>query len=97
MSTPPLAASTFANASAAADEKSLDGLCLLANVRFLKLMFEDHGPGIADIEVALRDGLLHRRRTGHGNARLEAPKQRVLCRVHPRKGTRVTLVRWKSR
>jgi serine/threonine-protein kinase RsbT len=61
----------------------------------LKLVFLDQGPGIADIELAMRDGYS----TG-GGLGLGLPGSKRLCsefEVQSRlgDGTRVTLVRWK--
>jgi serine/threonine-protein kinase RsbT len=61
----------------------------------LKLVFLDQGPGIADIELAMRDGYS----TG-GGLGLGLPGSKRLCsefEIQSRvgDGTRVTLVRWK--
>lgn len=61
----------------------------------LKLVFEDRGPGIADINVALRDGFT----TGGGMGLGLGGSRRLVNDFHidsePGKGTRVTVVRWK--
>lgn len=63
--------------------------------RGLRLIFEDQGPGIPDIELALRDGYT----TGHGlGLGLSGSKRLVdefelTSRVG--EGTRVTITRWK--
>ncbi|HZU33041.1 MAG TPA: anti-sigma regulatory factor [Candidatus Angelobacter sp.] len=61
----------------------------------LKLVFEDQGPGIADIEAALRDGFT----TGGGMGLGLGGSKRLVndFQIHsePGKGTRVTVVRWK--
>jgi serine/threonine-protein kinase RsbT len=61
----------------------------------LSLAFEDHGPGIADLELALTDGW-----TSGGGMGLGLPGSKRL--VHdfelqsmPGQGTRVSITRWK--
>jgi serine/threonine-protein kinase RsbT len=63
--------------------------------RGLRLTFEDSGPGIADVEQALRDGFT----TGDGLG-LGLGGAKRLCNEFkidsaPGKGTRVTIARWK--
>src|SRR4051812_242667 len=61
----------------------------------LRLTFEDHGPGIPDIELALRDGYT----TGGGlGLGLSGSKRlvnefEIVSRI--REGTRVTITKWK--
>jgi serine/threonine-protein kinase RsbT len=61
----------------------------------LKLIFEDTGPGIADIETALRDGFT----SGGGMGLGLGGSKRLVNDFHiesePGKGTRITIVRWK--
>lgn len=61
----------------------------------LKLVFEDRGPGIADIDAALRDGFT----TGGGMGLGLGGSKRLVNDFYidsqPGKGTRVTVVRWK--
>src|ERR1700704_5180854 len=61
----------------------------------LKLVFEDQGPGIADIEEALKDGFT----TGGGMGLGLGGSKRLVNDFHidsePGKGTRITIVRWK--
>ncbi len=62
----------------------------------LRLVFEDHGPGIANIEQALKD----RFTTGNGLG-LGLGGARRLCNEfevvsQPGEGTRVTITRWKT-
>ncbi|HEV7519494.1 MAG TPA: anti-sigma regulatory factor [Candidatus Angelobacter sp.] len=61
----------------------------------LKLVFEDRGPGIMDVESALRDGYT----TGGGMGLGLGGSKRLVNDFHiesePGKGTRVTVVRWK--
>ena len=63
--------------------------------RGLRLTFEDHGPGIPDIEKALTDGYTTGKGLGMG---LSGSKRLVnefdiVSRVG--EGTRVTITRWK--
>ncbi len=61
----------------------------------LKLVFEDTGPGIPDIETALRDGFT----SGGGMGLGLGGSKRLVNDFHIEselgKGTRVTVVRWK--
>ncbi|GAC1397910.1 MAG: anti-sigma regulatory factor [Thermoanaerobaculia bacterium] len=62
----------------------------------VRLTFEDHGPGIADIEQALRDGF-----TTGGGMGLGLGGARRLSNefdIHSKagEGTRVTVVRWRG-
>ena len=62
--------------------------------RGLQLTFEDHGPGIADVELALRDGYTtgNGLGLGLGGARRLANEFEILS--HPGEGTQVRIVRW---
>lgn len=61
----------------------------------LKLVFEDHGPGIPDIQAALRDGFT----TGGGMGLGLGGSKRLVSDFEivskPGEGTRVTAIRWK--
>jgi serine/threonine-protein kinase RsbT len=61
----------------------------------LQLVFEDQGPGIPDIQAALRDGFT----TGSGMGLGLGGSKRLVSDfdIHsqPGQGTRVTVVRWK--
>jgi serine/threonine-protein kinase RsbT len=63
--------------------------------RGLRLVFEDSGPGIADIDLALKDG--HSTGgglgLGLGGAKRLASEFDIVSR--PGEGTRVTIARWK--
>ncbi|HEU4699312.1 MAG TPA: anti-sigma regulatory factor [Gemmatimonadales bacterium] len=63
--------------------------------RGLRLTFEDQGPGIADIELALRDGYS----TGSGMGLGLSGSRRLVNEFHiestPGVGTRVVIARWK--
>ncbi|HZZ38741.1 MAG TPA: anti-sigma regulatory factor [Acidobacteriaceae bacterium] len=61
----------------------------------LRLLFEDQGPGIPDLEMALKDGFT----TGNGMGLGLGGSKRLVNEFSidsaPGKGTRVTVVRWK--
>jgi len=63
--------------------------------RGLRLIFDDKGPGIADIELALRDGYT----TGNGLGLGLSGSKRLVndfqIRSRPGEGTCVTIVKWK--
>ena len=63
--------------------------------RGLRMTFVDQGPGIADLELALRDGYT----TGGGLGLGLSGARRLVEEFHiesaPGKGTRVTIARWK--
>ena len=63
--------------------------------RGVRLTFEDQGPGITDVEQALRDGFT----TGNGLGLGLGGARRLVndFEIHsrPGEGTRVTIVRWK--
>ena len=63
--------------------------------RGLRLTFEDHGPGIPDIELALKDGYTTGGGLGLGlsGARRLSNEFEIFSRVG--EGTRVTIARWK--
>lgn len=61
----------------------------------LRLVFEDHGPGIPDIEMALKGGYS----TGHGLGLGLSGSKRLVNEFElwsvPGQGTRVTVTRWR--
>lgn len=63
--------------------------------RGLRLSFVDQGPGIPDVELALRDGYTTGRGLGLGlgGARRLSSEFEIISR--PGEGTRVTIVRWR--
>lgn len=65
------------------------------NRRGLRLTFEDHGPGIADIELALTDGYTSGKGMGMGlgGARRLVNEFEIDSEVG--KGTRVKITRWR--
>jgi len=61
----------------------------------LRLTFEDHGPGIADIEQALRDGFTTGAGMGLGLGGSKRLVNEFNIESEVGKGTRVTVTRWK--
>jgi serine/threonine-protein kinase RsbT len=61
----------------------------------LRLVFEDHGPGIADIEQAMKDGYTsgHGMGLGLGGAKRLSHEFDILSKVG--EGTRVSILRWR--
>lgn len=62
----------------------------------LRLTFEDKGPGIADIEQALRDGFTSGSGMGLGLGGARRLSNQFEIKSAPGEGTRVTIVRWKG-
>jgi len=62
----------------------------------LRLRFEDHGPGIADIDKALRDGFTSGNGMGLGLGGAKRLSNEFDIRSAPGQGTQVTIVRWKG-
>ena len=63
--------------------------------RGLRLVFEDQGPGIADIELALRDGFTTGGGLGLGLSGARRLVNEFSIESAPGKGTRVEVIRWK--
>jgi serine/threonine-protein kinase RsbT len=61
----------------------------------LRLTFEDHGPGIPDIEQALKDGYTSGSGMGLGLGGSKRLVNEFWIESEVGKGTRVTVVRWK--
>jgi serine/threonine-protein kinase RsbT len=61
----------------------------------LRLVFEDHGPGIPDIELALRDGYTTGTGLGLGLNGARKLSHEFDIQSKPGAGTRVTITRWK--
>lgn len=61
----------------------------------LRLTFEDEGPGIADVELALRDGYSTRSGLGMGLGGSRRLVNEFEISSQPGKGTRVTIVKWR--
>lgn len=61
----------------------------------LRLIFEDHGPGIADIDLALRDGFTTGNGLGLGLNGARKLSHEFDIQSKPGQGTRITITRWK--
>jgi serine/threonine-protein kinase RsbT len=61
----------------------------------IRLVFEDHGPGIADIEQALTDGFTSGGGMGLGLGGAKRLSNEFEIWSQPGEGTRVSIVRWK--
>lgn len=61
----------------------------------LRLTFEDHGPGIADIELAMRDGYTTGNGLGLGLGGARKLSHEFDIHSQPGAGTRITITRWK--
>jgi serine/threonine-protein kinase RsbT len=66
-----------------------------ANRRVVRLTFVDHGPGIADIELALRDGFTTGRGMGLGLSGSKRLVNDFEIQSEVDKGTKVMIARWK--
>ena len=62
----------------------------------IKLTFEDQGPGIPDIEQALKDGFTTGRGLGLGLGGARRLSSEFDIESEPGRGTRITLIRWKT-
>jgi len=62
--------------------------------RGLKIVFEDHGPGISDLALALKDGYTTGRGLGLGLGGSRRLVNEFDIWSVPGEGTRVTIVRW---
>ena len=63
--------------------------------RGLRLTFEDEGPGIADVEQAMRDGFTTGGGLGLGLSGARRLSNDFSIESQPGKGTRVTITRWR--
>jgi serine/threonine-protein kinase RsbT len=63
--------------------------------RGLRLTFEDQGPGIPDVELALRDGYTTSGGLGLGLGGARRLANEFYIQSRPGEGTRVTVVRWR--
>ena len=61
----------------------------------LRLTFEDRGPGIADLELAMKDGYSTGTGLGLGLSGAKRLSNEFDLRSAPGEGTRVTITRWK--
>jgi serine/threonine-protein kinase RsbT len=63
--------------------------------RGLRLVFEDNGPGIANIELAMKDGYTTGNGLGLGLSGAKRLSNEFDIQSRPGTGTRVTIVRWR--
>jgi serine/threonine-protein kinase RsbT len=63
--------------------------------RGLKLIFEDNGPGIANIELATKDGYTTGNGLGLGLSGARRLSNEFQIDSQPGRGTKVTIVRWR--
>jgi serine/threonine-protein kinase RsbT len=66
-----------------------------SNRRGLRLTFADQGPGIADIELALKDGYTSGGGLGLGLGGAKRLSNEFVIESKVGEGTRVTIARWK--
>ena len=64
--------------------------------RGLRLVFEDSGPGIADVAQAMQDGFTTGNGLGLGLGGAKRLASEFQIESRPGEGTRVTIVRWKG-
>lgn len=62
--------------------------------RGIRLIFEDEGPGIDDIELALKDGYTTGSGLGLGLGGAKRLSNEFAIESRPGQGTRITLARW---
>jgi serine/threonine-protein kinase RsbT len=67
----------------------------VAGRRGLRLTFEDQGPGIADIEAALKDGFTSGKGMGLGLGGAKRLSNEFSIHSKPGEGTKVVIARWK--
>ena len=63
--------------------------------RGLRLVFEDNGPGIANVELAMKDGYTTGNGLGLGLSGAKRLSSEFDIHSRPGEGTRVTIVRWR--
>jgi serine/threonine-protein kinase RsbT len=63
--------------------------------RGLRLVFEDQGPGIANLELAMKDGYTTGNGLGLGLSGARRLSNEFAIDSRPGEGTRVTIVRWR--
>jgi serine/threonine-protein kinase RsbT len=66
------------------------------NKKGLRLTFEDHGPGIGNIDMALKDGFTTGSGLGLGLGGAKRLSNEFHIESKPGVGTRVTITRWKG-
>jgi len=65
--------------------------------RGVRLEFVDQGPGIADVQLAMKDGYTTGGGLGLGLSGAKRLSDAFDIESSPGKGTRVVIVRWKAR
>ena len=68
---------------------------IVGSRRGLKITFEDRGPGIADIDLAMKDGYTTGTGLGLGLGGAKRLSNEFEIASRPGEGTRVTIARWK--
>ena len=63
--------------------------------RGIRLVFEDNGPGIPNIELAMKDGYTTGNGLGLGLSGAKRLSNEFFIHSRPGEGTRVTIVRWR--
>jgi serine/threonine-protein kinase RsbT len=63
--------------------------------RGLRLVFEDNGPGIPNVEIAMKDGYTTGNGLGLGLSGARRLSNEFSIESRPGEGTRVTIVRWR--
>jgi serine/threonine-protein kinase RsbT len=63
--------------------------------RGLRLVFEDNGPGIPDVALAMKDGFTTGTGLGLGLSGAKRLSNEFSIESRPGEGTRVTIVRWR--
>ncbi|HWE00392.1 MAG TPA: anti-sigma regulatory factor, partial [Bryobacteraceae bacterium] len=63
--------------------------------RGLRVTFEDNGPGIADLDLAMKDGYTTGAGLGLGLSGAKRLSNEFEIRSKPGEGTRVTILRWR--
>jgi serine/threonine-protein kinase RsbT len=64
--------------------------------RGLRLVFEDHGPGIADIQQVMKDGYTSGSGLGLGLGGAKRLANEFAIESKPGSGTKITIARWKT-
>jgi serine/threonine-protein kinase RsbT len=64
--------------------------------RGLRLTLEDHGPGIPNLELAMKDGYTSGSGLGLGLGGAKRLSNEFFIHSEPGVGTRVTIIRWKG-
>ncbi len=62
----------------------------------VRLVFEDQGPGIADIDLAMKDGWTSGAGLGLGLSGAKRLSNEFEIQSRPGEGTRITITRWKA-